>query len=135
MSIWSRYDLSYQSAVQKSFHAIFVVLEVSVAHVTYRATVTATLHIGPHECKNRLTVSIWSRYDILPQSAVQKSFHANFVVLEVSAMHVVYRATVIATLHIGPHECKNRQCQFGQDMRYLTTVCSLEKFPCKFDRL
>ena len=41
-----------------------MVLEVSVTHVTYRATVTVTLHIGPHECKNRRTVSIWSRYDI-----------------------------------------------------------------------
>ena len=29
-----------------------------------RATVTATLHIGTHECKNRQTVSVWSRYDI-----------------------------------------------------------------------
>ena len=37
---------------------------VSVAHVTYRATVTATLHVGPHECKDWKTVSVWSRYDI-----------------------------------------------------------------------
>ena len=37
---------------------------ISVAHVTDRATVTATLHVGPLECKNRQTVSIWSRYDI-----------------------------------------------------------------------
>ena len=53
-----------QYAVQKSFHANFVVLKISVAHVTYRVTVTATLQIGPHECKNKQTVSIWSRYDI-----------------------------------------------------------------------
>ena len=33
-------------------------------HVTDRATVTVTLHIGPHECKNRQTVSIWTGYDI-----------------------------------------------------------------------
>ena len=37
---------------------------VSVEHVTYRATVTATLHVGPHECKDWQTVSIWSRYDM-----------------------------------------------------------------------
>ena len=37
---------------------------VSVAHVTYRATVTATLDVGPHECKDWQTVSIWSRIDI-----------------------------------------------------------------------
>ena len=44
-----------------------------------------------------------------------KSFHANFMVLEISVAHVTYRATVIATLHVGPHECKTgKQCQFGQ---------------------
>ena len=37
---------------------------ISRAHITSRATVIATLHIGPHECKNRQTVSIRSRYDI-----------------------------------------------------------------------
>ena len=25
-----------------------------------------------------------------------------------------------------------KQCQFGQDITYFTTICSLEKFPCKF---
>ena len=25
-----------------------------------------------------------------------------------------------------------KQCQFGQDMTYLTRICCLEKFPCKF---
>ena len=39
-------------------------MHVSVAHVTYRATVTAMLHVGPYECKDWQTVSIWSRYDI-----------------------------------------------------------------------
>ena len=59
-------DMTYLTTVcsLKSFHANFVVLEVSVAHIMYRATVTAPLHIGPHECKNRQTVSVWSRYDI-----------------------------------------------------------------------
>ena len=70
----------------------------------------------------------------LPQYAVWKSFDANCVVLEVLVTHVTYRATVTATLHVGPHECKDWQtvskCQFGQDMTYLTIICSLEKFPC-----
>ena len=44
-------------------------------------------------------------------------------------MHVTYRATVTAMLHIGPHECKTgKQCQFCQDMTYLTIICSVEKF-------
>ena len=43
---------------------MYVCMYVSVTHVTYRATVTATLHVRPHECKDWQTVSIWSRYDI-----------------------------------------------------------------------
>ena len=46
--------------------------------------------------------------------------------------HVTYRATVTVTLHIKPHECKNRQTvSIGQDMTYLTSICCLEKFPRK----
>ena len=55
------------------------------------------------------------------------------MVLEVSVTRVTYRATVTATLHMGPDEYKTgKQCQFGQDMTYLTTICSLKKFSCKF---
>ena len=59
-------DLTFLTLIcsVEKFSIIFLVLEVLVAHVTYRATVTTTLHIGPCECKNRQTVSIWSRYDI-----------------------------------------------------------------------
>ena len=61
LSVWSRYDVSYHNLQSRKVSMqIFVVLKESVAHVTDRATVIATLHIGPHECKNRLTVSIWS---------------------------------------------------------------------------
>ena len=63
---------------------------VSVAHVTYRATVTATLHIGPHQCKYRQTVSIWSRYDI--------SYH-NMQSRKVFMEILWYQSH---TLHIGP---------------------------------
>ena len=47
--------------------------------------------------------------------------------------HVTYRATVTVTLHIGPMSAKTgKHCQFGQDLKYLTTICCLEKFSCKF---
>ena len=117
----------------KSFLANFVVLEVSVAHVTYRATVTATLHMGPHECKTGKQCQFGQDMTYLTTICSLKSFHANFMVLEVSVVHVTYRATVTAMLHMGPHECKTgKQCQFGQDMTNLTTICSQKKFPCKF---
>ena len=45
-------------------------------------------------------------------------------------MHVTYRATVTAMLHIGPHECKTgKQCQFGQD---LTIIRSVQTFSIIF---
>ena len=96
-------DMTYLTiicSVYKNFQSYFVVLEVSVAHVTYRATVTVTLHTGPHECKNRQTVSIWSRYDI--------SYH-NLLSRKVSMQILWYFRYRLRTLHIGPHECKSRQ--------------------------
>ena len=66
---------------------------VSVAHVTYRANVTATLHVGPHECKDWKTVSIWSRYDI--------SYH-NMQSGKVSMEILWYYSYGSCTLHIGP---------------------------------
>ena len=78
-------------------------------HVTYRATVTATLHIGPHECKNRQTVSIWSRHDVSYHNLQSKKFRCKFRGIRGIGHTHTYRDTVTATLHIGPHECKNRQ--------------------------
>ena len=101
-------------------------------HIAYRATVTATLHIGPHECKNR-QCQFGQDMTYLTTICSLKSFHANFMVSEVSVTHVTSRATVTATLHMGPHECKTgKQCQFGQDMTYLTIICSVEKFSIIF---
>ena len=40
---------------------------VSVVHITYRATVTATLHVGPKQANSVNVVKI---SHILPQSAV-----------------------------------------------------------------
>ena len=62
-------------------------------HVTYGATVTVTLDIGPHECKNRQTVSIWSGYDI--------SYH-NLLSRKVSMQILWYFRNRSRTLHIGP---------------------------------
>ena len=47
-------------------------------YVTYRATVTAMLHIGPHECQNRQIVSIWSRYDIFYHNLPSRKFPCKF---------------------------------------------------------
>ena len=77
----------------QNFQSYFVVLEVSVVHVTYRATVTVTLHIGPHEWKNRQTVSIWSRYDISYQ---------NLLSGKVSVQILWYYSYRSRTLHMGP---------------------------------
>ena len=65
---------------------------VSVVHVTYRATVTVTLHVGPHECKDWQTVLIWSRYDI--------SYH-NMQSRKVSMQILWYYRYRSHTLHIG----------------------------------
>ena len=64
-------------------------------HVTYRATVTVTLHIGPHECKNRQTVSIWSRYDI--------SYH-NLLSREVSMQILWYFRYQSRMLHVTKND-------------------------------
>ena len=45
-------------------------------------------------------------------------------------MQVTYSATVMATLHIGPHECKNRQIWSRYDISYHNLPSG--KFPCKF---
>ena len=105
-----------------------------MAHVTYRATVTVTLDIGPHECKSRQTLSIWSRYDI--------SYY-NLLSRKVSMQILWYFRYRSRTLHVGPlsqphyiyghmSSKTGKQCQFGQDMTYRTTICCPEKFPCKF---
>ena len=72
-------------------------------HVTYRATVTATLHIGPHECKNRQTVSILSKYDISYNNMQSKKFSCKFHGIRGTGCpryikghchsHITYRAT------------------------------------------
>ena len=50
-------------------------------------------------------------------------------------MHITYRATVTATLHMGHMSAKTgKQCQFGQDTFLYISYNNMQskKFSCKF---